>query len=292
MTLRLGCSSAAALVAAMVCFPASAQDGPRQPKPKVERSTSAQRAPTPAPEQPASEEDAAEGEGADLDAPTQDAEVAESGPEDTTPPDQEAADEDTGEVEEDGAEEDDEISPDSKPTKAPPKAREKKRVPASSWAARYMPYELDYYDGMTVPDGYMKVDKTRTGLIIAGAITFGVSYLAAAAAAVAQDDEEQSACGGHTSHHGGEGYTCILRDNDDYTPLYIPLAGPFIAMGTMENQNGAVRSLLLIDGVAQVGGAAMFIAGLVAKKTILVRTKHATLGVAPGPGTMMLHGSF
>jgi len=122
------------------------------------------------------------------------------------------------------------------------------------------PKELPYDDGDPVPPGYHPDTRMRKGLIIGGAVTFGVFYLISALVGAATIDcnslTSGSACGG-----GGV--------------LLIPAAGPFIAIGTMKADGGGA-ALLVLDGVAQAGGLAMLILGIAVPKSVLVRNDIAT----------------
>jgi len=53
--------------------------------------------------------------------------------------------------------------------------------------------------------------------------------------------------------------------------LAIPLAGPFITAASDRNAEGAAIFWLAFDGVQQVAGVAMFIAGFAARRTVLLR---------------------
>jgi hypothetical protein len=116
------------------------------------------------------------------------------------------------------------------------------------------PKRMDYEEGDPVPPGYHVETKMRKGLVIGGAVTFGACYLFSILTAAVADPVEN-----------------IEDPNDDsFIPLYIPAAGPFITIGTAQSE-GAGTFILVVDGVAQVGGLAMFIAGLAAQSTELVR---------------------
>lgn len=309
----------------MMSVPAGAQDGrrpakaqPRRTAPKVQPKRTAPKAQPPAESSAgADDEDAPAAPPGEVDA---EVEAEPEQPPEASTPSEEAAD-----VERDAAaadaelgpedavspdNADDEISPEERePAAKRPRERAGKRPrhrrppPASSakGAKRERPNELEYIEGMDVPDGYMLVERTRTGLVIAGGVTFGVGYLAAVTAAVASSDERHEGCfgGGYArgDYEGGwhdeEVAYCVEgAENEDFVPLYIPIVGPFIAMGTLEHADGGMRAALLLDGVVQIGGAAMFIAGLAAPKTVLLRTEHASMSVAPGPGSLQLLGSF
>ena len=115
-----------------------------------------------------------------------------------------------------------------------------------------------YEEGDRVPSGYHTETRVRRGLIVGGAVTFGVLYLFSVLAA-AQGADEAGAHG--TNRQEG---------------LYAPVVGPFIPLATAETSTG--KAFLFIDGLGQVAGAAMLIGGLTSTKTVLVRND---LGSAP-----------
>lgn len=132
------------------------------------------------------------------------------------------------------------------------------------------PRTLDWDDGDRVPSGYHVGTQARKGLVIGGAVAFGSLYMLSIAAA---------ASGGARS-------------------LLIPVAGPFAALGGIHS-SGADVAMLIIDGVLQAGGIAMFVAGVAAPKTVLVRNDIARGFVTPTPmtfgansGGMGLVGTF
>jgi hypothetical protein len=71
---------------------------------------------------------------------------------------------------------------------------------------------------------------------------------------------------------------------DEFTPLFIPVAGPFVTLGTADHE-GSGTFFLVLDGVAQAGGLAMFIAGLAFPRKVLVRDdvggRHIELAPVP-----------
>ncbi len=105
---------------------------------------------------------------------------------------------------------------------------------------------LDYDDETPVPSGYHTETRVRKGLVVGGAVTFGVMYLL-------------TAFGASVAHDVGGGADA----------LYVPVLGPFIQMGNSDSSSG--RFLLAVDGAAQAAGAAMLIYGIAAPKTVLVR---------------------
>lgn len=118
-----------------------------------------------------------------------------------------------------------------------------------------MPFE----EGQPIPPGYRVETRARKGLIVGGAVTFGVLYLLSAfTASVAVDS----------------------GDSEEFGPLFIPVAGPFVAIGTT-GAEGVGTFTLVLDGVGQAGGVAMFIAGMVTEEKFLLRNDQAKISVTP-----------
>ena len=124
------------------------------------------------------------------------------------------------------------------------------------------PKKMDYEEGDPIPPGYHVDTKIRKGLVIGGAVTFGVCYLFSALFASTLESANDA----------------LGSSNDDYVPLYIPVVGPFITIGSAQSE-GAGTFLLVIDGIAQAGGLAMFIAGLAAPSSELVRNDIGDLDI-------------
>lgn len=113
-----------------------------------------------------------------------------------------------------------------------------------------------------MPPGYTLVRRRHRTLLAVGAALFGASYLASALTA-------GTVVAGHARHRS------------EVAPLFAPFAGPFITLATSRDaalgdpdrrMNGV---LLLLDGAAQVTGAALFVAGLVLREPVLVRTRES-----------------
>ncbi len=131
------------------------------------------------------------------------------------------------------------------------------------------------YEGGRVPEGYHVDESVRRGPAIGGAITFGVAYMMGITAASSYSFSNQSGW------------------------LALPLAGPFITMWTRENRclsssdtssypstpceddKATVRMLLVLDGMAQVTGVALFAWGMSTTSKRLVRNDVTRLVVAP-----------
>ncbi len=134
-----------------------------------------------------------------------------------------------------------------------------------------LPYENDE----SIPPGFAVRSRANRPLVVAGAITFGVPYVFSALIA--------SVLVSFDSRNAGDG-----------APLFIPVVGPFITIGTL-NAEGAATFWLVVDGLTQVGGAAMFVAGLTMREKYLQRTAtQASLEpeVIVGPGGMKLKWTF
>jgi len=117
----------------------------------------------------------------------------------------------------------------------------------------------DWDDSRPIPPGYHPEERARLGLVIGGAVMFGVLYSFTALGASISNDAGTPA-----------------------SALYVPGIGPFIQMAQCSAPCSATGNFFLaVDGVAQIGGVAMFIAGLAAPKTVLVRTGSLDLHLAP-----------
>ena len=110
----------------------------------------------------------------------------------------------------------------------------------------------DWNEGEPIPPGYHPVQRVRTGLIVGGAVLFGIFYLISAFdASIASDN-----------------------GNSGNNALWLPGIGPFIQMASTSSATGNLA--LAIDGAAQSAGLAMLIYGMVSPKTVLIRNDLAT----------------
>jgi hypothetical protein len=124
----------------------------------------------------------------------------------------------------------------------------------------------DWHPGDPVPDGYHTAEKPRTGLIVGGAVTFGVLYLVSVMGAAIIHDANNNSYGGN-------------HDNAD--ALFVPGIGPFLQMGKTTTATGNVVNV--IDGVAQCGGLAMLYIGLTSPRTVAVRNDLGMPRLLPTP---------
>lgn len=125
------------------------------------------------------------------------------------------------------------------------------------------PAEISSYEeGAPIPNGYHPEERTRTGLIVAGSVTFGTMYLITALVAAGNADAKK---------HG----------ENPAAALWIPAVGPFIQM---TNTSSSVAGVFLaIDGATQVAGLAMLIVGVTSPKTVLVRDDLGKVSVQAVP---------
>jgi hypothetical protein len=124
----------------------------------------------------------------------------------------------------------------------------------------YAPEEItDFDDTAPVPPGYTRVQRTRKGLIIAGAATLGATYgVTAFAAAIAAD----------VNHIDGT--------NTDVTAMLIPVVGPFLQLQHTDSSVG--QFWLVVLGGGQTAGAVMLLYGLSSPRSVLVRNDQLSVG--------------
>jgi hypothetical protein len=148
-----------------------------------------------------------------------------------------------------------------------------------SCAPIYDPEEItDFDDSTPVPYGYTKVTRARKGLIIGGAATLGATYGATVLIGL---------------------LATILRPLDrstpDPTPLFIPVAGPFVEIAQSKDSTGLFG--LAAVGLAQTAGAIMLVYGLTHSGEVLVRNDQLAITsiaplVAPGASGLSVVGRF
>ncbi len=164
-------------------------------------------------------------------------------------------------------------------------------APAVAPIPNYSNVRNEWEPGDPVPPGYHPETQIRTGLVIAGSVTLGASWLTlgllpGAIVVSACTDLDSSEC----TVAGGV--------------LMIPVLGPFLTMPVIASYSdidGAAIALLTVDGLIQSSGLAMLIAGIVAEQDVLVRdtniggvdVKFQPLVAADANGTRVgISGSF
>jgi hypothetical protein len=140
---------------------------------------------------------------------------------------------------------------------------------------------MAYREDTPIPPGYHVETKMRTGLVIGGSVMFGTGYLISAAI----------------------GASAIEGGSSELAPLFVPVVGPFITLGTFDfdgDFGGLAFTIigipLILDGLVQTGGIIMLIAGLASPKTILKRDGSAATDTTPrlrfGGDRILLEGRF
>lgn len=141
------------------------------------------------------------------------------------------------------------------------------------------PETLPYEEGQPTPPGYRPVETARKGLVITGAVLFGVFYLGSVLIGI-QD---------------------IDSNNAPYGALFVPVIGPFIVAGAGNFAGsgsgilGSSEAAYVFDGLIQAGGGAMLLIGALAKKKVFMREDlTATLkpDVFVGPGSIGMKMRF
>ncbi len=122
----------------------------------------------------------------------------------------------------------------------------------------------DWDDSQPVPPGYRVSTKVRTSLIVAGAVTFGALWAVSATEGVIGSSLGGSAWG------------------------VAPVIGPFACIPGVGGGSGAVAAdfFLVLDGLGQAAGVAMFAAGFAAPRRILVRNDVFVSGITFMPRPM------
>ena len=127
-----------------------------------------------------------------------------------------------------------------------------------------LPATIPYREGRQPPPGYTLETQSIRGLWLSGIITFGAPWFMSAVGAGILLDEEK----------------------EDVAPLFAPVLGPFIAIGTLATDSPGT-TLLMVDGLAQAAGVGLLIAGLTAERKVWVRD-YFSLSAVP---LVSAHGS-
>jgi hypothetical protein len=151
------------------------------------------------------------------------------------------------------------------------------------------PATLSYSSGMAIPPGYRLESYAHKGFVVSGSIMFGISYVLSMGVAGSTKETTSS---------------YDLQSNEvpyDPTMLYIPVAGPWLALGTLRNYNCSGNSsssnysdcqdsktaaniwkeLLIIDGIFQVWGAAFVVLGVSWRWQQLELTENVHARIVP-----------
>jgi hypothetical protein len=123
------------------------------------------------------------------------------------------------------------------------------------------PRTLHYEEGQPIPPGYYLEESVRRGPIIAGIIVLAVPYAIGFSVASALDFQDTTAW------------------------LLVPVVGPWLTLATREDvcdpgatycdDDRAIRTLLVLDGLVQGTGAALLVWGMTSTTKRLVRQDMA-----------------
>lgn len=127
-----------------------------------------------------------------------------------------------------------------------------------------LPDVLPYVEGRPIPPGYVLVERSHLDIAAVGGAIFLLGYLPSVYVGALVGAAESG------SSNGG----------DDFAPLYIPVAGPFVTIETA-NANATGSFWLVLLGVAQAGGMITGITGLAMPDEQLLYRRDLALTVAP-----------
>jgi len=122
------------------------------------------------------------------------------------------------------------------------------------------------------PEGYNLRSSVRSGAIGGGVTLLLLGWIPAIiGGAIAAKDEKQRGIDGDGVEEG------------DWTPMYVPVVGPFITMSSVDASGGGA-AVLVVDGVLQTAGAALIVYGILDRKYKVVRAQVAGHPVEVAPG--------
>jgi hypothetical protein len=110
------------------------------------------------------------------------------------------------------------------------------------------PRKLEWRPGEVIPPGYESEEGPSKRFLVGGIVTLGSLYLGSSVAA----------------------YIAVFAGDTELAPLFVPVAGPFISIGTAET-DGTASYLLVLDGIGQAAGLAMALVSAFERDTWLRR---------------------
>jgi len=142
------------------------------------------------------------------------------------------------------------------------------------------PEKIPYGGGEAIPPGYHVESQTRWGLAGTGIALGSVLWVTSLVAAISLDREKDQTL---VDEQGGTRKDPAYGSR--YSAMFIPVAGPFIAIPTA-HASGTGAAILALDGALQVGSLAMAVAGFALPKKELV--KNQTVVVTPMASATMM----
>lgn len=153
-------------------------------------------------------------------------------------------------------------TPPPPPVQPQPKAETPPQKPKNG----YVVPESVPYEGGKLPEGAIVEKRANMTLVGTGVGIAGATYLVSVITALASCPPSSD---------------CTSTKSAAW--LYLPLAGPFITAATATSQGGA--ALAAFDGVVQVVGGAIALAGVLApRKFVVWQDKTASLKITPTTG--------
>lgn len=130
---------------------------------------------------------------------------------------------------------------------------------------------VPYEPGVPGPPGFVLRERTSTGLVIGGSVSFGAAYvMSVATGAMALADEDAG------------------DEDESWGPIFIPVVGPAITAASV-HANSVGSFLLVADSVVQTVGVGLFVLGLVDPER---EWEADRFEVTVSPGGLSLHGRF
>src|SRR6185437_10250215 len=127
--------------------------------------------------------------------------------------------------------------------------------------AQSAPILTDWDISQPIPTGYHAKSRIRLPWVIAGSALLGAAYVPTFIGGVA------GAAGGTRAAAAG----------------VVPVLGPFVWMSQLHGSGQWADTFLVVDGLAQVAGAAAIIVGIAAPRHVLVRDDMAKVHIMPTP---------
>jgi hypothetical protein len=137
------------------------------------------------------------------------------------------------------------------------------------------PATLPFEEGDTVPAGYQLKTRRIKSMLVAGSVTFSVSYF--------------------LSILSGSVLVATNKQGSGFAPLFAPVVGPLVTIGT-GHANAATALWLALDGIAQTAGAVTLIYSLLAEEKYLEFENRTATSWRPellvGPGSAAARWTF